>query len=350
MIKPKKLNPGDTIAVLSPSSGVPHEYPHIFDHGLNILKTEFWFRIKEYPTTRMNPKALYENPKARADDMNQAFLDKEVRGIICSIGGDDSVRILKHLNTEAILKHPKFIMGFSDSTTFLAYLNKLGLVTYYGPSVMAGFSYLNCFPEAAEEYRKVFFENPLYDIKPFTVWADAYQRWENPENTGKVIKKREDHIPHVWINKGTKTTGCLWGGCLEVLDMINGTFAWPETTFWSDRILMIETSEDKPSPKQVGYRLRNYGAQGILSSIRGLLIGKPKDYTDGEMLALYEEVKKVVAGEYGCDTLNIVANIGFGHTDPHHILPMGVPLTIDPEKETLIFTETMFSIESGMCS
>ncbi|HPX97950.1 MAG TPA: LD-carboxypeptidase, partial [Thermotogota bacterium] len=73
MIKPKKLNPGDTIAVLSPSSGVPHEYPHIFDHGLNILKTEFWFRIKEYPTTRMNPKALYENPKARADDMNQAF-------------------------------------------------------------------------------------------------------------------------------------------------------------------------------------------------------------------------------------------------------------------------------------
>ncbi|HPB88367.1 MAG TPA: LD-carboxypeptidase [Thermotogota bacterium] len=343
MMKPKKLKPGDTIAVLSPSSGVPYQYPHVFDHGLSILKTEFGFHIKEYPTTRMPPKALYENPRMRADDMIRAFLDPEVKGIICSIGGDDSVRILEYLDTEAILKHPKLLMGYSDSTTFLAYLNLLGLVTYYGPSVMAGFSYLKCFPEALKEYRSVFFESALYEIKPYTVWADAYQRWENPENTGKVVKMRGDHLPHVWINKGVKTTGCLWGGCLEVLDMINGTFAWPETEFWQDRILMIETSEDKPSPRQVGYRLRNYGAQGILSSIKGLLIGKPKDYTDEEMLELYEEVRRVVVGECRCDALNIVANIGFGHTDPHHILPMGIPLTIDPEKETLIFTEEMFS-------
>jgi len=344
MIKPKKLNPGDTIAVVSPSSGVPYEYPHIFDYGLEILKNELGFRIKEYPTARMNPKTLYENPRMRADDINQAFLDPEVRGIICSIGGDDSIRILGYLDTEAMLKNPKFIMGFSDSTTFLAYLNLFGLVTYYGPSVMAGFAYLNCFPEAVEEYRKAFFENSFYEIKPFSVWADAYQRWEDTANTGKVVRMRDDHIPHVWINKGTKTAGCLWGGCLEVLDMMNGTFAWPEPEFWKDRILMLETSEDKPSPRQVGYRLRNYGAQGILSSIKGLLIGKPKDYTDAEMHALYEEVKRVVVGEYGCNTLNIVANIGFGHTDPHHILPMGVPLTIDPEKETLIFSETMFSV------
>ena len=344
MIKPKKLEPGDTIAILSPSAGVPYIYPHIFEHGLSILKTVFGFRVQEYPTTRMNPKALYENPRMRADDINQAFLDPEVRGIICSIGGDDSIRILGYLDTEAMLKNPKFIMGFSDSTTFLAYLNLFGLVTYYGPSVMAGFAYLNCFPEAVEEYRKAFFENSFYEIKPFSVWADAYQRWEDTANTGKVVRMRDDHIPHVWINKGTKTAGCLWGGCLEVLDMMNGTFAWPEPEFWKDRILMLETSEDKPSPRQVGYRLRNYGAQGILSSIKGLLIGKPKDYTDAEMHALYEEVKRVVVGEYGCNTLNIVANIGFGHTDPHHILPMGVPLTIDPEKETLIFSETMFSV------
>ncbi len=343
MMKPEKLKPGDTIAVLSPSSGVPYKYPHIFDYGLHILKTEFGFRIKEYPTTRMHPKALYENPKARAEDMNRAFLDPEVKGIVCSIGGDDSVRILEYLDTEAILRNPKLLMGYSDSTTFLAYLNKLGLVTYYGPSIMAGFAYLNCFPEALAEYRSVFFESVLFEIKPFTVWADAYQRWEEPANAGKVAKMRNDHIPHVWINKGKKTTGCLWGGCLEVLDMINGTFAWPGKEFWNDRILMLEASEDKPSPRQVGYRLRNYGAQGILSSIKGLLIGKPKDYTDEEMRALYEEVKGVVVGEYGCHTLNIVANIGFGHTDPHHILPMGIPLAIDPEYETLLFTEEMFS-------
>ena len=343
MIKPKKLKRGDTIAVLSPSSGAPQKFPHIFEHGLSILEREFGFRVKEYPTTRMSSKALYENPKARAEDMNRAFLDPEVKGIICSIGGDDSVRILRYLDTESILKNRKLLMGYSDSTTFLAYLNKLGLVTYYGPSIMSGFSYLNCFPEALEEYKRVFFENAPYEIQPFSVWADAYRRWEYPENTGKVERMREDHTHHVWINKGAKTTGCLWGGCLEVLDMINGTFAWPEKAFWEGRILMIETSEDKPSPRQVGYRLRNYGAQGILSSIQGLLIGKPKGYTVEEMRALNEEVKKVVVGECGYDGLNIVGNISFGHTDPHHILPMGVPLTLDPENETLTFVEPLFS-------
>jgi len=51
--RPRALKPGDTIAVLSPSSGAAHAYPHIYEQGLATLRG-WGLRIKEYPTTRMS--------------------------------------------------------------------------------------------------------------------------------------------------------------------------------------------------------------------------------------------------------------------------------------------------------
>jgi len=343
MIKPKQLQPGDTIAVLSPSASAAYRFPHIFDYGLDVLKSTFGFKIKEYPTARMSSEELHKNPQKRAEDINTAFADKEVEGIICSIGGDDSIRILKYLDLDVIKKNHKFIMGYSDSTTFLDYLNLNGLVTYYGSSVMAGFAYIQCFNEAIEEYKRVLFSDLPYMINPFSSWADSYKSWGLLENQGKVSEIRNDDIGYRWIHKGSMTNGQLWGGCIEVLDMMNGTFAWPTSEFWNNRILMIETSEDKPTPTYVGYILRNFGIQGILPKLKGLLVAKPKSYSNDEKYELDQEIIKIVINEFECRDLNIITNIEFGHTDPRHILPLGVNMRIDPVKEELFFTESLFS-------
>ncbi len=291
----------------------------------------------------MSSEELHDNPRLRAEDINAAFADKEVDGIICSIGGDDSIRILKHLDLELIRNNHKFIMGYSDSTTFLDYLAMNGLVTYYGSSVMAGFGYLECFAEAVEEYKRVLFSGLPYRISPFASWADAYKNWGVLENAGKVAEIRNDDVGFRWLQKGPLAEGRLWGGCIEVLDMMNGTLAWPSAEFWNDRILMIETSEDKPTPAYVGYILRNFGIQGILPKLSGLLVAKPKSYSSEEKCELDREILKIVAGEFECRDLNIIANIEFGHTDPRHILPLGVNLKIDPVKEELAFTESLFA-------
>jgi muramoyltetrapeptide carboxypeptidase LdcA involved in peptidoglycan recycling len=148
---------------------------------------------------------------------------------------------------------------------------------------------------------------------------------------------------HRWLQKGPIAEGRLWGGCIEILAMINGTLAWPGKDFWNDRILIIETSEDKPSPEQVGFILRNFGVQGILGKLRGLLVAKPKDYSTEEMVALDKEVLRIVVGEFKCKDLSIVSNIDFGHTDPRHILPLGILTCIDPVDESISFTEPLFS-------
>lgn len=143
---PAKLKKGDTIAVLSPSWGGPGLFPHIHDQGLRVLREEFGLEIKEYPTSRAEADYLYRHPAIRAADVNAAFADPQIKAIIATIGGDDSVRILPYLEPTIIRDNPKILMGYSDITTLLTYCNQLGLVTFNGPSVMAGFSQLRALP------------------------------------------------------------------------------------------------------------------------------------------------------------------------------------------------------------
>src|SRR3989344_4764224 len=111
MIKPAKLKKGDVIGIISPSWGGPNVFPHIYENGLKNLKT-LGFEIKEFPTARGDAKYQYQNPKVRAEDVNAAFADKEVKGIITSIGGDDSVRILPFLVKKVFFIIPKFLLAF----------------------------------------------------------------------------------------------------------------------------------------------------------------------------------------------------------------------------------------------
>ena len=98
--------------------------------------------------------------------------------------------------------------------------------------------------------------------------------------------RKEKHGYEI-INGSGVITGELIGGCLDVFPMIVGTEIWPKSDEWKDKILLIETSEEKPKPDYVLYYLRNLGAQGILKSIKGIIAGKPQD----EMY--YEEYKGV---------------------------------------------------------
>ena len=343
MIKPKQLRKGDTVAVISPSGGAAAKFRSIYDGGVQFIEHEYGLKIEEYPTVRMNRDELYQNPKIRAKDVNDAFADAEVKGIIASIGGSDSVRILQYLDIDIIMKNPKKIMGYSDSTAFLSFLNIHGLVTYYGPSVMAGFAYLKNFPDARSEYQNVLFGNKIYEIKAFPKWADEYKSWMEIENIGEVKEIYEDRNEHRWINKGKTTTGRLWGGCIEILEMMNGTFAWPIIDFFDDIVLLIETSEEKPTPDHIGYVLRNFGLQGILNRIQGLLLAKPKAYSDNEKAELEDIVKRTVVDEWGRKDLKIIANMDFGHTEPRHIMPYGINLEIDPKLESISFIDNIYA-------
>ncbi|MCF2856976.1 LD-carboxypeptidase [Pseudoalteromonas sp. SMS1] len=346
MIKPKRLKPGDNIAVLSPSTGLPSVFPHIFECGIRNL-TKLGFNVVAYPTARMAIDKVFNNPKQRADDINHAFADSNIQGIIATIGGNDSARILKYLDPHIIKANPKFFMGYSDFTAVSVYVNQLGLVTFNGPSVMAGFSQLHSFPQAYQDYVKSFLFDDVSDsvLPVFSHYSDGYPDWAEPSNEGKIHPQQRNDGPRFLQSSdahGGCVSGQLFGGCLEVLEMLKGTQYWPDASFWRGKILFFETSEEKPTIDYVRYWLRNYGVMGVFEHVSGVIFGRARDYSNEEKALLDDMIVSVVAGEFGCDQLTLVSNLDFGHTDPQFILPQGVMAEINSHLRQIRLLESPF--------
>ncbi|MHA2251324.1 MAG: S66 family peptidase [Candidatus Kariarchaeaceae archaeon] len=341
-IKPKKLKKGDTVAILSSSWGGPNLFPHIYESGIKVLE-EMGLTIKEYPTTRAEAEILYNNPKARANDINQAFNDPEVNAIIQSIGGDDSIRILQHLDKEIITNNPKILMGYSDTTTLLAYLNQWGLVTLHGPSIMAGFSQLNNFPEALSDIHNFLFStNSMYQYKAYRYYCEGYPDWSKLENTGKTNSLHANTKGWGWLQGEDTIHGHLFGGNMLVMQFLKSTQYWPHPEFWNNKILFFETSEEMPSPYYVKLILRNYGIQGIFDRISGLIFGRPRDFSEQQREEFNNAILEIVKNEFNNSNLPIVTNLDFGHTDPQLILPLGITAEINCQDKTIQLLEPTF--------
>lgn len=333
-VKPRRLHVGDTVAVISTSWGGPHVFPHVYDMGIATLKDRFGLRIKEFATTRMSSGELAANPQQRASDFNSAFADDSVSAVIVSIGGEDSARILRYLDSDMIRSNPKILIGFSDTTTQHLFCHNLGLVTFYGPSVMAGFCQLLRFPETESHIRKMLFEpSDTFLYQPFPMWTSGYPEWSEPNTAGQVKELRPNDGWH-WLNGSGIHSGRLFGGCFEVFEFLKGTKHWPHEDFWRDRIIFLETSEDKPSISQIRQWLFNYGVQGVFDQAAGLLIGRAHGYTDAEKADLDQMIFKSVVQQFGASSLPIVTNMDFGHTDPQWLLPLGINAEIDCEQKT----------------
>jgi len=61
----------------------------------------------EFPTTRqVGASAL-----ARSADVNAAFADPEIRGILTVVGGEDQITVIPHLDAELVRRDPKPLWG-----------------------------------------------------------------------------------------------------------------------------------------------------------------------------------------------------------------------------------------------
>lgn len=303
-------------------------YPKVYQRGLDTLRDVFGLEVVEYPSTRFTPRQAWRRPEARAADLNRAFADPEIAAIFTVIGGDDSVRILPYLDLDAAVGNPKVFMGYSDTTTQLLALAAAGLTTFNGPAVMAGLAQLESQLGLEEHIRAILFEpSESYEYRPYGYRLGDAPDWAN--QPGDQVGERAPDAGWRWLQGSAPARGRLTGGCIEVLDMMIGTPSWPAGGFFDDRILFVETSEDVPTPAQVGFWLRNYGAQGILNRISGLVFGRPRGYTPEQTSELDRIIVERLL-EWGVTDIPVLAGADFGHIDPQWILPHNVLAELDP--------------------
>ncbi|TCC46078.1 LD-carboxypeptidase [Kribbella capetownensis] len=335
------LTAGDKVAIVSPSRGLPEIFPGPYELGLRRLRDDFKLIPVEYPTTRV----LRATPQERAADLHAAWSDPSIRAVIATIGGDDQLTVLKHLDPLVFQADPKPFFGYSDNTNLLNFLYSLGLPAFHGGSVMVQLGRGGAMhPDTERSLRAALFVPGEFELTPAEAWTDHDHDWSVPAN----LETEPPLFPGTgWTWQGSQAvSGRLWGGCLEILDWQLAVNHWMLPTDSYDGILFLETSEEMPSSETVYRILRNFGERGLLQRFDAVLWGRPKSWSLENHLTPAESVAYVTGQYLAVDralmeynpSAVVVKGLDIGHTDPAQILPYGGQARVDPVNQRVTVT------------
>lgn len=343
-IQPSRLKPGDKVAIISPSAGLPHIYPWVYEQGLKRIEEVFQLTPVEFPTARQSPDYLSKNPKARADDINAAFADSAIKAVISTVGGNDQIRILPYLDKAIISANSKIFMGYSDCTNLHLFLWNLGIISYYGGSVMTQFAMGGGMHDyTVNSIKKALFSGSMGEVHAAPEYSDADLDWADPQNLTKKRPMYQSNGWH-WLNpQDGIIQGQLWGGCLEVLDLHLSVRRYlPNFNNVGELVLYLETSEELPTEGFVYRFLAALAELGILQKFKAILTGYPKAQfcdmlpPEGREAYIVNQQNAVVNALKDYELkIPVIFNMNFGHTDPQIIIPSGGSVTINCTTKTI---------------
>ena len=338
------------IAIVSLSSGIIGEPSAQFEVEIGLRRLEeYGLNVKFMPHARKGLEYVREHPEKRAEDLLQAFRDPEIDMILCAIGGDDTYRLLPYLfdhNELADAVSDKIFLGFSDTTINHMMLHKVGAKSFYGQAFFPDICELG--PQMHPYTRKYFEElirtGRIREITPSDVW---YRQREcfTPDQVGRQLPARKDH--GFGLLQGPPVfSGNILGGCIDSLyDFFNGSryadmpalcrkyHLFPDAEDWRGRILLLESSEEKPAPDKYRDAVEYLKGTGVFSAVNGVLVGKPMDETWAK------EYKQLLVEVIDRPDLPVVFNINIGHALPRCIMPFGVEAVVDTKDQIIRFDE-----------
>ena len=336
------------VAIVSLSNGIIGEPSVQFEVeiGLSRLK-EYGLNVKLMPHAMKGLDYVRAHPEKRAEDLLQAFRDPKIDMILCAIGGDDTYRLLPYLfdhNELADAVTDKVFLGFSDTTINHLMLHKVGLRTFYGQAFFSDICELG--PQMHPYTRKYFEElistGGIRETTPSDVWYEERESF-TPDQVGKQLPAKPDHGFEL-LQGPSVFSGKILGGCIDSLyDFFDGERyedmpvlcrkyrLFPDAADWKGRILLLESSEERPTPDKYRQALEYLKGTGVFDAVSGVLAGKPMNETYAE------EYRQLLVKVIGRPELPIVFNLNIGHAMPRCIMPFGVEATVDAEKQVIRF-------------
>lgn len=337
-----------TVGLVSLSSGMLGEdfAKHEYDLGMKRLK-DYGLEVKVMTHALKGIQYVKNHPEKRAQDLLDAFKDESIDMILCAIGGDDTYRLLPYLFEQDELKKAvkqKIFLGFSDTTMNHYMLHKVGLNTFYGQSFIADTCELD---EEMLPYTKHYFEELLRtgtisEIRPSDVWYEEREDFSPAAlGTKRVVHKNKGFE---LLQGRAHFSGEILGGCLEsmydifdhsryedTVTLCEKYSLFPSLEDWKGKILLLESSEEQPSPELYEKMVKALKATGIFKVVNGVLVGKPMNEL------YYEEYKKILVNVIDDETLPILFNINIGHATPRCIIPFGVHAEVDAVEQVIRF-------------
>lgn len=297
--QPKRLQKGDTVGVISPSSPVNREHlhkslPFLEGMGLNVKLGKSVERDIGY---------LAGTDEERLADFHAMVEDPGVQGIICSGGGYGAARFVDQIDFQLLKEHPKVFWGFSDITILLTAIGQYSdLITFHGPMLASNVGK----DEFTELSAKMF---------------------------GQLMEPRElyytEAISPLQTIRGGVAQGELVGGNLTRIGDMIGTKFELET---DGKILLIEDISD--DPERADSQLNQLRLSRKLENVAGVVIGdfkKAETGSDASDVSL-EAVFRFHFAELGVPVVN---GFKIGHCEPHFAVPLGADARLDADAKTL---------------
>lgn len=304
IITPAPLHQGSRVALVAPSGPVPGERLDAALASVHALGLE----PIAYPSVSMKHGYLAGGDVQRARDVQAAFEDESIEGILCIRGGYGAQRLYPLLDFARIAQHPKRFLGYSDVTFFHIALGELcGFQTYHTPMPSTEWY------KGLDDYSQLWLEKALFGGP----WGEL------PNCEG---------VERFCVTPG-KAQGRLVGGNLSLVASAIGT---PYALDARDCLLFLEDVGEEPY--RVDGMLNHLVASGMLTGCRGVILGY---YTDCE--AKHPENSLTLAQVFeellGPLGIPVLGGVSCGHSEPTLSLPLGAMAEMDAEAGLLRIVE-----------
>ena len=294
------LKQGDRVALISPGSHQGKSPPGLLARAAGLL--EAWGLVVE-PRPEGEPRHLFfAGPgRLRAETFQRYYLDPGLKALFVTRGGYGTTRMLPLLDRRGIAAAPpKHVVGFSDATALLAYLNTLGIIAIHGPNLAP--------PEGLTDPARAGNEAALRDLL-----------------FGERTKPRFGLSPLGENWNGAVMTGRLIGGNLSVWATTIGT---PWETDSRGAILFLEDVDERPY--RIDRMLTHLRTAGKLEGLHALVFGR-LHHCDSDPPGLLDEVLR----DLFADTrFPVFTGMPAGHGGPNRAFPLGAEATISADAQS----------------
>ncbi|NWF89683.1 MAG: LD-carboxypeptidase [Ignavibacteriaceae bacterium] len=305
--KPKRLNKGDLIGLISPAS-TPDDLSRI-NSGTKYLE-KLGYKVLVGANVGKNHGYLAGTDEERLNDLHSMFKNKLVKAIMCVRGGYGSPRLLDGIDYKLIKRNPKIFVGYSDITALqMAFLQKANLVTFAGPMLAVDFH------DEVSPFTEEFFWDMITSPK-------KNGRIENPNNEKLYCLKKG----------GAK--GQIVGGNLALLVSLMGTQYFPDVR---NKILFLEDTGEAP------YRLDRLFNQlriaGVFDKVKGIVLGAFTDCKESDSSKKTLTLGEVIEDYFTRIKKPVVYNFQHGHIKDNITVPYGIRAKLNATKGFIEFLE-----------
>ncbi|MBF0287651.1 MAG: LD-carboxypeptidase [SAR324 cluster bacterium] len=298
MTAPLKLKPGDAVALIAPSSHQTKEKQHLIAEAVAVL--ESWgLYVHLQPSYENRYFYLAGEDSYRLEQFEKFYTNPQIKALFVTRGGYGASRFLSGLNSELVANHQKIVVGLSDATSLLLYLQKVSsAVLFHGPNLATS----------------QFLESP--------------QKAQTQQSLREHLFHADHYPAHAiqTLHSGT-AQGFLTGGCLSLVVASLGTFYEIET---DGKILFLEdVQEDSYRIDRMLTHLRNAGK---LDQLKGLVFGEMVGChgTDGLLWEMLVDFFKN-------DPFPVAFGLPSGHGEISLTLPLGTLVELNTTADSLVF-------------